>query len=329
MASTVSVRCANQVGSGFFVRDDLVLTNAHVLCPRGEEIHVILQDHRDLRGQRGTSDESLDLGLIHTPPSGVAPLALGDAGALVVGDRVSIFGSPLGMEFTMTEVMVTKLSYPVLGVSYLQIDGRINPGNSGGPVVDRLGRVVAVVSLKLKKQEGTGLAIPINYAYGGSSPLVAPPAGGQSAGFADMVSRAQESEKKQIDEITAVEAKRFLVGVVADPQQGFVASVLQPWRHPPPPVELSFNVWRNGEKIYSFKASVRDWKPVPMDPSGGQPVDRALLERVSSWLDRNDANLTLYRGEATLPSSMTIFEEHGVQLELEGADPRAARAVYR
>jgi hypothetical protein len=328
MASTVAIRCPHSVGSGFFVREDLVLTNAHVLCQPGEPIHVILADRRDLLGQRGRAEDTLDLGLIYTPPSGVTPLVLGDAGSVGVGDRVSIFGSPLGQEFTMSEMVVTKLSLPLFGVSYVQIDGHVNPGNSGGPVVDAQGRVVGVVSMKLRKEEGIGLALPINYAYRGNDPLLPPPGTGESSGFADMLSQAQESDRKLVDQVTASEKKLFLAAVVFGPNQVLVARVFQPSRRPPPPIELPFNVWRNGEKIYSFKAPVQDWKPVPVNVQAAPPLDKALFDRAVSWLDRNDANLSLYMGEAILPSSFTIVEEKGVQLELEGADPRAAKVVF-
>ncbi|MFL5371393.1 MAG: hypothetical protein ACJ78Z_14450, partial [Myxococcales bacterium] len=37
LPSVVGIRCGDQAGAGFFVADDLVVTNAHVTCP-GKEI---------------------------------------------------------------------------------------------------------------------------------------------------------------------------------------------------------------------------------------------------------------------------------------------------
>ena len=41
LPATVSIRCSNSVGSGFFVSDELVLTNAHVLCPGNQNLEVV------------------------------------------------------------------------------------------------------------------------------------------------------------------------------------------------------------------------------------------------------------------------------------------------
>ena len=45
-----------------------------------------------------------------------------------------------------------------------QINAPVNPGNSGGAVVDRDGKLIGIVSLKIDMNnvEGMGFAIPIN-----------------------------------------------------------------------------------------------------------------------------------------------------------------------
>ena len=45
-----------------------------------------------------------------------------------------------------------------------QIDAPVNPGNSGGAVVDKDGRLIGIVSLKIDMEnvEGMAFAIPIN-----------------------------------------------------------------------------------------------------------------------------------------------------------------------
>jgi len=58
LASTVAIRCQRSLGAGFFVAEDLVLTNAHVACPPGEPIDVVVQNGgaAAVRPSAGTRD---------------------------------------------------------------------------------------------------------------------------------------------------------------------------------------------------------------------------------------------------------------------------------
>jgi S1-C subfamily serine protease len=61
LASTVSLRCADSVGAGFFVGEGVLLTNQHVLCSDGSPLKVVLADGRESVGVPSRSDEDLDL----------------------------------------------------------------------------------------------------------------------------------------------------------------------------------------------------------------------------------------------------------------------------
>ena len=175
LPSTVSIRCPNSVGSGFFVTSELVLTNAHVLCTSGI-IDVVRSDGKKHVGTAVQSDAHLDLAVVQVPGASATPLPLGDAGLLAVGEQVVVIGSPMGFEFTVHGGSISNLSRSVFGLSYLQVEAKVNPGNSGGPVLNDQGQVVGVVSLKYAEAEGIGLALPINYAWSGGAPLGAPSA---------------------------------------------------------------------------------------------------------------------------------------------------------
>src|SRR5262249_7819837 len=156
----------------FFVANETVLTNAHVLCPEGQPLTVIFSDGRRATGVPMRSDTLLDLAVVHSAGATAPPLPLGDAGSLNVGDHVVLVGSPVGLEFTVHEGTVSSISRTLLGLAYIQLDAKVNPGNSGGALLDKLGRVVGIVSLKVQTAEGIGLALPINYAYDGAGALI-------------------------------------------------------------------------------------------------------------------------------------------------------------
>src|SRR5437867_2110260 len=86
---------------------------------------------------------------------------LGDADALAVGERVFAIGSPLGLERTVTEGILSTKTREFQGSLYLQTTAQINPGNSGGPLFNMRGEVIGVTNMKLAFGEGLGFAIPV------------------------------------------------------------------------------------------------------------------------------------------------------------------------
>ena len=87
-------------------------------------------------------------------------MALGDSESLAVGERVFAIGSPLGLERTVTEGIVSTKTRQLQGELYLQTTAQINPGNSGGPLFNMRGEVVGVTNMKIAFGEGLGFAIP-------------------------------------------------------------------------------------------------------------------------------------------------------------------------
>ncbi|MFN1209013.1 S1C family serine protease, partial [Enterococcus lactis] len=77
-------------------------------------------------------------------------------------DRVFAIGSPLGLERTVTEGIMSTKTRAVGGELYMQTTTQINPGNSGGPLFNLKGEVVGVTNMKLAFGEGLGFAIPVD-----------------------------------------------------------------------------------------------------------------------------------------------------------------------
>jgi S1-C subfamily serine protease len=327
LPSTVSVRCSNSVGAGFFADSDLILTNAHVLCAGGERPNVVLASGRELPGDVMSADQALDLALVRVTGAGIPPLPLGDAGALAVGDTILVVGSPYGLEFSLNAGAISNLSRPILGVSYLQIDAQVNPGNSGGPLLDSEGRVVGIVSLKHSQAEGISFALPINYAYTGERPLVTGPAGAaSSAGFGEMLAKANATDQEATREIASLVVRPGIVGAYVDQYRRLVARILLPSPSMPRRQELSFRLRSGAEEICVMKGDVSEWKVVDQQEAGD-----AFAERAAAWLEKNGFHYYLYVGDAALRWDLCPREKvrPGIELELEDADPRAARVPLR
>jgi putative serine protease PepD len=177
--STVSVIAGPSTGSGFVVgRERLIVTNAHVVQPaggRGRRVQVRFGSGTTLQATIVEIDESHDLAILEvigTVPS--PPLELGDSDRVQVGQTVLAFGSPYGLDGTLTEGIVSaRRDVPGIGGTtarrLIQTDAPINPGNSGGPLVDRRGRVIGVNTAILSRSGGShgiGFAVPSNYVAG-------------------------------------------------------------------------------------------------------------------------------------------------------------------
>jgi serine protease Do len=175
----VQVVCPAKLGSGFIINDQgYVMTNCHVV-EEDQDIAVIIyvKDEHDFRKVRMDRvrivalNPFFDLALLkieEDPEKGkemprFKKVFLGDSESVRVGDPVFAVGSPLGLERTVTEGIVSNSRRARGGLMYLQTSAPINPGNSGGPLFNDRGEVVGITSLKVMFGESLGFAIPVNY----------------------------------------------------------------------------------------------------------------------------------------------------------------------
>ncbi len=161
-------------GSGFLVGDERwIVTNAHVV--RGFEhnpVAVRFGDGDTVRARVLAYDASHDLAIVEAEGEiDASALELGDADRVEVGQNVLAFGSPFGLEGTLTQGIVSaRRDLPGIAGNevhgLIQTDAPINPGNSGGPLVDANGRVIGVNTAILSPSgasNGIGFAVPVTY----------------------------------------------------------------------------------------------------------------------------------------------------------------------
>ena len=170
--AVVQVKTPGGLGSGFFINDDgYLITNFHVI--EGEtEISVEVYQQKNGQLDRETYKQVKiiainkfhDLALLHIEDKDAPkfkPVTLGNSDALNVGEGVFAIGSPLGLERTVTQGILSTKTRQLEGNLYLQTSTQINPGNSGGPLFNLAGEVVGVTNMKITFGEGLGFAIPV------------------------------------------------------------------------------------------------------------------------------------------------------------------------
>ena len=169
--AVVQVRTPSGLGSGFILNEDgYLITNFHVIESETQiSVEVYQQQNGQLERQSFKQvriiamNKFADLALLKIEDASAkfARVLLGDSDALAVGERVFAIGSPLGLERTVTEGILSTKTREIQGDLYLQTTAQINPGNSGGPLFNLRGEVVGVTNMKLTFGEGLGFAIPV------------------------------------------------------------------------------------------------------------------------------------------------------------------------
>ena len=168
----MQVRTPEGLGSGFFINaDGYLITNFHVI---EGETEISVEVYRQMDGQLDREtykqvriiaiNKFHDLALLQIEDKNAPKfkyVTLGNSDALSVGDPVFAIGSPLGLERTVTEGILSTKTRELEGELYLQTTAQINPGNSGGPLFNMAGEVVGVTNMKITFGEGLGFAIPV------------------------------------------------------------------------------------------------------------------------------------------------------------------------
>lgn len=160
---------SEDLGSGMFVNDTgTALTNYHVV--KGADFIEAV----DYRGNRQRAnlvsfDPLTDLAILQTAFKDTQAVKWGDSHEAGVGSLVWAFGSPFGLENSVTMGILSSNRNPAISSSpfqdFIQTDVATNPGSSGGPLVNVEGLVVGVnTAIAGDKFQGVSFALPSNLA---------------------------------------------------------------------------------------------------------------------------------------------------------------------
>jgi S1-C subfamily serine protease len=171
-------RTEEESGSGVIVRFDgfrgcYAVTNNHVVDgARASDITATLSDGRILVAERVWVDPASDVAILKLPADDLPTAELGDSDRVRVGHWVLAFGSPFGLNQSVTHGIISardrgqiSLGNTIRIKEFLQTDAAINPGSSGGPLVDLTGAVVGIntaIASNNGNNSGVSFSIPSN-----------------------------------------------------------------------------------------------------------------------------------------------------------------------
>jgi serine protease Do len=144
-------------GSGFFISSDgRIVTNYHVIDAATQGTVTLNGGQKyDIASVLGYNKDQ-DLAVIRISGTAFPICTLGDSSKVAVGDPVVAIGSPLGIQNTVSEGIVSKLWED----GSLQITAPISPGSSGGALFNMYGEVIGVTTWKIRNGENMNVAVP-------------------------------------------------------------------------------------------------------------------------------------------------------------------------
>ncbi len=187
-AASAVIGRQRSVGSGVIVDPSgYIITNAHVVAG-AQHVRVMLTGSpaggsplmkgslpRTMEARIVGLSQEADLAVVKVEAVNLPTISLGAIERVNQGQVVLAFGSPEGLENTVTLGLVSAVLRqpdPDKPMVYIQTDAAINPGNSGGPLVDVDGNLVGINTFILSQSggsEGLGFAIPspmVRFVYG-------------------------------------------------------------------------------------------------------------------------------------------------------------------
>ena len=161
-----TVHTGSGLGTGFLFSTGRLATNAHVVGD-ARSVEVESQGGERFPAKVVYKNVNRDLAILEfsspiRPFQTLIPLR-SRSGNLDIGEGIVVIGSPGGSKGTVTTGIVSQ----VFPNGVIQLNAAINSGNSGGPVFDMQGRVVGIISQKVREfsdgrsVDGLAIAIPI------------------------------------------------------------------------------------------------------------------------------------------------------------------------
>lgn len=158
-------------GSGFFINERYILTNAHVILdedkPCEKNIVKIFPEEKSYRASIVKYDAEKDLAILRldeVPPDRNVDIKLSSNYDYKIARQVFTFGNGLGRGLAFTEGYIGKNTESNYGYEeVIPLNMSVNGGNSGGAVFDLAGNIIGIIS-SVPSLYGVVQAYGISYA---------------------------------------------------------------------------------------------------------------------------------------------------------------------
>lgn len=149
-------------GSGFYIKNDTVVTNFHVIK---NSTYLLLYDIDGKFTYCNTAssfDVNKDIAILKIRPQ-PSFLTMNFKDKPNIGDNIFVISSPRGFKFSISDGILSGIRN-INSINLYQMTAPISPGSSGGPVLDEKGNVIGIASSYFKDGQNINFSIPISYA---------------------------------------------------------------------------------------------------------------------------------------------------------------------
>lgn len=154
-------RAGYAIGSGVALRPDKVITNCHV-TQHAREIFVVRGSER-WAAEAQVRDVERDLCLLHVPGLGAPPVPLGRSDHLVPGQTVTAIGFTGGATIQSSVGSIVNL-HQHGAARVIQSSNWFSSGASGGGLFDDDGRLVGILTFRLRGGHAHYFSGPVDWA---------------------------------------------------------------------------------------------------------------------------------------------------------------------
>ena len=155
-------------GTGFIIKDNLVLTNAHVISKIDSgEVYISNKVTGSFYGQTAKMflnvmfyDIGLDLCVLSLNKGQHFPGLFLSSLPIEIGDKIYCIGNTRGEGLCLLDGIISDTNRKIADNPYFMFNANISNGNSGGPVLNTRGEVVGIASAGDKVVQSMNYAIP-------------------------------------------------------------------------------------------------------------------------------------------------------------------------
>lgn len=227
--SSVQINTNISIGSGFFIADNRVVTNYHVIeGAKSIQIQLLTGETYEVDSILGY-DKYLDIAILSVPISR-KPFVKNTHG-ITDGETIYTIGSSQGLTGTFTNGIVSNSSRVIDNVDFIQINAAITSGNSGGPLINAYGEVMGINTMQYIEGQNLNFAVNIKhldqvsidksmtvsefYALNGSSGTGT--SGGSSGGYSeDEVIYEDETKSESMGTAQTAPSNTIVVGTLSN-----------------------------------------------------------------------------------------------------------------
>ncbi len=159
--SIVTIKTNLNQGTGFLIDEKgYVITNHHIM-ENAVSAGIYTYEGESHQVKLIGEDKTMDLILLKIEGNFEKLDFIDKSEDVSVGEKVIAIGNPLGLQFSVSEGIVSAIHRkgPNNIEAYIQTDAALNPGNSGGPLINKEGNVIGINNFKISSGESLGFAL--------------------------------------------------------------------------------------------------------------------------------------------------------------------------